>query len=124
MKSALGLVEACNLIQNKQLTAEEFLEQCVERANQIEPILKAFTIRATLSTLQQRSGVGPLMGIPVAVKDLIATKDFVTTNGSPIYKDFTPRDDAEIVNQHLNDVLRLFHLRHLIGSGHSYEKLQ
>ncbi len=99
MKSALGLVEACNLIQNKQLTAEEFLEQCVERANQIEPILKAFTIRATLSTLQQRSGVGPLMGIPVAVKDLIATKDFVTTNGSPIYKDFTPAEDASIVQK-------------------------
>ena len=99
MKSALGLVEACNLIQNKQLTAEEFLEQCVERANQIEPVLKAFTIRATLSTLQQRSGVGPLMGIPVAVKDLIATKDFVTTNGSPIYKDFTPAEDASIVQK-------------------------
>ena len=99
MKSALGLVEACKLIQNKQLTAEEFLEQCVERANQIEPALKAFTVRAALQTLQQQSGAGPLMGIPVAVKDLIATKDFVTTNGSPIYRDFTPAEDASIVQK-------------------------
>ena len=99
MKSPLGLVEACKLIQNKQLTAEEFLEQCVERANQIEPALKAFTVRAALSTLQQQSGVGPLMGIPVAVKDLIATKDFVTTYGSPIYRDFTPAEDASIVQK-------------------------
>jgi Asp-tRNA(Asn)/Glu-tRNA(Gln) amidotransferase A subunit family amidase len=99
MKSPLGLVEACKLIQNKQLTAEEFLEQCVERANQIEPVLKAFTVRAALSTLQQQSGVGPLMGIPVAVKDLIATKDFVTTYGSPIYRDFTPAEDASIVQK-------------------------
>lgn len=99
MKSALGLVEACKLIQNKQLTAEEFLEQCVERANQIEPIIKAFTARAALSTLQQQSGAGPLMGIPVAVKDLIATQDFVTTNGSPIYRDFTPAEDASIVQK-------------------------
>lgn len=99
MKSALGLVEVCKLIQNKQLTAEEFLEQCVERANQIEPALKAFTVRAALSTLQQQSGVGPLMGIPVAVKDLIATKDFVTTYGSPIYRDFTPAEDASIVQK-------------------------
>ena len=99
MKSALGLVEVCKLIQNKQLTAEEFLEQCVERANQIEPVLKAFTVRAALSTLQQQSGVGPLMGIPVAVKDLIATKDFVTTYGSPIYRDFTPAEDASIVQK-------------------------
>ena len=29
----------------------------------------------------------PLMGIPVAVKDIIATKDFVTSNGSAIYKE-------------------------------------
>ena len=99
MKSALGLVEACKLIQNKQLTVEEFLEQCVERANQIDPALKAFTVRAALSTLQQQSGVGPLMGIPVAVKDLIATKDFVTTYGSPIYRDFTPAEDASIVQK-------------------------
>jgi Asp-tRNA(Asn)/Glu-tRNA(Gln) amidotransferase A subunit family amidase len=99
MKSALGLVKACKLIQNKQLTAEEFLEQCVERANQIEPALKAFTVRAALLTLQQQSGVGSLMGIPVAVKDLIATKDFVTTNGSPIYRDFTPAEDATIVQK-------------------------
>jgi len=99
MKSPLGLVEACKLIQNKQLTAEKFLEQCVERANQIEPVLKAFTVRAALSTLQQQSGVGPLMGIPVAVKDLIATKDFVTTYGSPIYRDFTPAEDASIVQK-------------------------
>jgi len=99
MKSPLGLVEACKLIKNKQLTAEEFLEQCVERANQIEPALKAFTVRAALSTLQQQSGVGPLMGIPVAVKDLIATKDFVTTYGSPIYRDFTPAEDASIVQK-------------------------
>jgi len=99
MKSPLGLVEACKLIQNKQLTAEKFLEQCVERANQIEPVLKAFTVRAALSTLQQQSGVGPLMGIPVAVKDLIATKDFVTTYGSTIYRDFTPAEDASIVQK-------------------------
>ena len=99
MKSPLGLVEACKLIQNKQLTAEKFLEQCVERANQIEPVLKAFTVRAALSTLQQQSGVGPLMGIPVAVKDLIATKDFITTYGSTIYRDFTPAEDASIVQK-------------------------
>ena len=39
------------------------------------------------------------MGIPVAVKDLIATQDFVTTNGSPIYRDFTPAEDASIVQK-------------------------
>jgi Asp-tRNA(Asn)/Glu-tRNA(Gln) amidotransferase A subunit family amidase len=99
MKTALGLVEACELIQSKQLTIDGYLEQCVVRADQLEPVLKAFTVRADLPNLRQQSGSGPLRGIPVAVKDLIATKDFVTSNGSPIYSGFTPAEDAAIVQK-------------------------
>jgi len=99
MKTTFGLVEACELIQSKQLIIDEYLEQCVVRADQLEPVLKAFTVRATLPNLQQQSGSGPLRGIPVAVKDLIATKDFVTSNGSPIYSGFTPAEDAAIVQK-------------------------
>jgi Asp-tRNA(Asn)/Glu-tRNA(Gln) amidotransferase A subunit family amidase len=69
------------------------------RANEVEPELKAFTVRASLKELQRQSGPGPLMGIPIAVKDIIATKNFVTTNGSPIYQDFTPTEDASIVKK-------------------------
>ena len=99
MKAAFGLVEACELIQSKQLNTDKYLEQCVERADQIEPTLKAFTVRASLANLRKQSGSGPLMGIPVAVKDLIATKDFVTSYGSPIYSAFTPSEDAAIVQK-------------------------
>ena len=99
MKSALGLIDACELIQSKQLSPDDFLAQCAARADEVEPTLKAFTVRATLSELQHQSGPGPLMGIPIAVKDIIATKDFVTTNGSPIYKHFTPSEDARIVQK-------------------------
>ncbi|WP_216202182.1 amidase [Polynucleobacter sp. CS-Odin-A6] len=99
MKSALGLVQASELIKSKQLMVDEYLEQCVERADQIEPVLKAFTVRAPLPNLQKQSGSGPLMGIPIAVKDIIATKDFVTSYGSPIYSSFTPAEDAAIVRK-------------------------
>jgi Asp-tRNA(Asn)/Glu-tRNA(Gln) amidotransferase A subunit family amidase len=99
MKTAFGLEQACELIQSKQLATDEYLEQCVLRAEEVEPVLKAFTVRASLPSLQQQPGVGPLMGIPVAVKDIIATKDFVTTNGSAIYAGFTPAEDAAIVQK-------------------------
>src|SRR5258708_28365742 len=42
---------------------------------------------------------GPLSGIPVAIKDIIATADMPTTNGSPIYKDVVPTADAWIVER-------------------------
>lgn len=99
MKPALDLLQACEQIQKKQLKVDDYLAQCVARADQLEPVLRAFTVRAPLNELQKKSGPGPFMGIPVAVKDIIATKDFVTTNGSKIYKDFTPSEDAEIVKK-------------------------
>ncbi len=99
MNSVFGLTEACELIQAHQLSPNDLLAQCVARADEVDPILRAFTVRAKLSDLQGQSRPGPLMGIPVAVKDIIATKDFVTTNGSPIYQDFTPNEDAAIVKK-------------------------
>jgi len=99
MKPYLDLLQACQQIQAKQLKAEDYLVQCTARADEVEPELKAFTVRASLQDLHRQSGVGPLMGITVAVKDIIATKDFVTSNGSPIYKDFVPNEDAEIVKK-------------------------
>lgn len=99
MKTTYGLMKASELIQKKILSVDEYLEQCVVRANEVEPVLKAFTVRAPLPTLIEQSGSGPLQGIPVAIKDLISTKDFISTYGSPIYQNYTPAQDAEIVQK-------------------------
>src|SRR6202023_4421269 len=44
---------------------------------------------------------GPVLlsGIPVAIKDIIATSDMPTTNGSPVYKDCIPVADAWVVER-------------------------
>lgn len=99
MKPALGLIEACNLIASKQLSANDYLKECVARADELEPTINAFTVRAPLEKLIQEVHLGSLMGIPVVVKDLINTKDFVTSYGSPIYKNHIPAEDAQIVDQ-------------------------
>lgn len=99
MKPALGLIEACNLIASHKLSTSEYLEECVARADELEPSINAFTARATLEKLKGEVRPGPLMGIPVVVKDLIDTKDFVTSYGSPIYKNHMPADDAQVVKR-------------------------
>jgi len=47
--------------------------------------------------LVQGRNLGPLFGVPVAVKDQFWTKGILTTNGSRVYRDFVPDDDATIV---------------------------
>lgn len=50
---------------------------------------------------KERIAVGealrPLEGIPVGVKDVINTQDFPTQMGSPLWKGFTPGNDARVV---------------------------
>ena len=46
--------------------------------------------------------VGPLHGIPLAVKDIISTKTMPTTCGSPIYRGRQAKKDAACVTQLVN----------------------
>lgn len=54
---------------------------------------------AAQSTTRLQSGAapGPLEGIPVGVKDIFNTVDFPTQMGSPLWRGFTPGNDARAV---------------------------
>ncbi|MGI4984002.1 MAG: amidase [Janthinobacterium lividum] len=69
------------------------------RAAAVEPWLNAFYYRPGDYASQdpRRLAQLPLAGVPIGVKDLIATADMPTTYGSPIYADFQPAADAWIV---------------------------
>ena len=43
--------------------------------------------------------LGPLHGLPVAIKDNTLTAGIRTTFGSPLFKDFVPAEDAEVVRR-------------------------
>jgi Asp-tRNA(Asn)/Glu-tRNA(Gln) amidotransferase A subunit family amidase len=90
-----GVLELLRLFGNDSATADQYAAVCLERATQVEPTLKAFEYLPRDTARHQ----GPLSGIPVAIKDIIATSDMPTTNGSPIYRDHVPAADAWVVER-------------------------
>ena len=94
-KAGAGVIDLLRLFRKDQLAADGYAASCLEKARAIEPKLKAFEV---LPVGTQRR-LGPLSGIPVGIKDIIATSDMPTTNGSPIYKDHVPAKDAWVVER-------------------------
>jgi amidase len=91
-----GVLEALRGYASGTLDRDAYLRACAARADECEPWLKAFVTRVPASQLKA-AVQGPLAGIPVGVKDIIATAGLRTTNGSAIFADHTPMEDAAIV---------------------------
>ena len=96
-KLPLGLFAATRAIAEGSLSPKEYLQQCLARADEREPTLLAFVARTPAQEVLDSVSGGEWAGIPVGVKDLIATRTLTTTNGSPIYADQVLDYDAPIV---------------------------
>src|SRR5580700_9568549 len=94
-KSGAGVLELLHLFASDPGAADCYAASRLEAAKAVEPVLKAFEYLPRDTTRRP----GPLSGIPVAIKDIIATSDMPTTNGSPIYRDHIPAADAWVVER-------------------------
>ena len=94
-KSGAGVLELLHLFASDPGAADRYAASRLEAAKAVEPVLKAFEYLPRDTTRRP----GPLSGIPVAIKDIIATSDMPTTNGSPIYRDHIPTADAWVVER-------------------------
>lgn len=94
-ESGAGVLELLRRFRDDQTLADHYAAACLEKAKAAEPVLKAFEYLPVDVTRRP----GPLSGIPVAIKDIIATSDMPTTNGSPIYRDHIPERDAWVVER-------------------------
>src|SRR3981081_3699510 len=93
--SGAGVLELLRLFKTDQAFADQYAAACRENTKAVEPQLRAFEYLPQDTTPRP----GPLSGIPVAIKDIIATSDMPTTNGSPIYRDHIPTADAWVVER-------------------------
>jgi Asp-tRNA(Asn)/Glu-tRNA(Gln) amidotransferase A subunit family amidase len=94
-RSGAGVLELLRLFKHDQPIADQYAAGRLEQAKAKEPRLKAFEYLPHDAVRRP----GPLSGIPVAIKDIIATSDMPTTNGSPIYRDHIPAADAWVVER-------------------------
>jgi Asp-tRNA(Asn)/Glu-tRNA(Gln) amidotransferase A subunit family amidase len=102
----LSASDAVKQMADKRLKARDLVEACLDRIDAREGQVHAWEAidaegaRKRADMLDKRARpVGPLHGIPLAVKDIIDTKVLPTTCGSPIYRDRMAGRDAACVTQ-------------------------
>jgi len=97
------------LLRKREVSAREVASDCLEQIQKLNPKLNAFLTVTEKEALKQAESVdsklskseriGPLAGIPVAVKDNICVKGIRTTCGSKILENFVPVYDATVVQK-------------------------
>ena len=109
--SELGARGAADAVRNGEQTAEALAEALLARCAAASPLnafitLEAERLRAAARAADQRrqrgERLGPLHGVPLALKDNIDTADFPTTGGTPALAAHRPKRNAPIVQRLLD----------------------
>ena len=100
-------VEIADRVRAGELKAIEVAEETLRRIDAIDGEVHAFLATARDAFLDQARAVddkrargqtlGPLAGVPVALKDALCTRGLVTTSGSKILEGYVPPYDATVV---------------------------
>jgi aspartyl-tRNA(Asn)/glutamyl-tRNA(Gln) amidotransferase subunit A len=105
----LSALELRGLIELKEIKPSEVMEVILGRIEKVNPKINAFCTLVPESAMAEArkadeqvargKGKGPLLGIPVSIKDLIFTKGIRTTFGSRMYENFVPEQDEVVVER-------------------------
>jgi aspartyl-tRNA(Asn)/glutamyl-tRNA(Gln) amidotransferase subunit A len=103
----LTIAELAAKIKTRQVSPVEVTQAALAQADRLQPTLHSFiTIlhdRALHQAKEQEAALargeyrGPLQGIPIGIKDNIATAGIRTTVGSKVLADYVPEEDAHVV---------------------------
>jgi Asp-tRNA(Asn)/Glu-tRNA(Gln) amidotransferase A subunit family amidase len=105
----LTVAELAGLLRSKQVTSTELTKLSLARLRKFDPQLHCVVTLTEERALAEakradeelRAGKwrGPLHGIPYAAKDLLDTKDIVTTWGVSINTNRIPKEDATVIKK-------------------------
>ena len=102
-----SLTQVRDLLRTGEITAQDATTACLERIAATEPIVEALLHVAGEEALAQARAMDakgpdaarPLWGVPVIIKDVLATVGMPTTCGSRILENFVPVYDADCVTR-------------------------
>jgi aspartyl-tRNA(Asn)/glutamyl-tRNA(Gln) amidotransferase subunit A len=104
----LSLADAAALVRDKQVSPVELVEACLRQIESTDDTLRAYitvfkdaveVAKASEALITAGHQLGPLHGVPIALKDNIATAGSRTTAGSRILADWIPDEDATVVKR-------------------------
>lgn len=95
-------------LKKKEFSSVELVKQCLEKIKQEDKGINAFITVDEKGALEQAKKADelisqgsdlPLLGVPVAIKDIFLTKDLRTTAGSKVLDDYIPQYDSTVVKK-------------------------
>ncbi len=104
--TSLTIAEALALMRAGEISALDLTEAHLTRIERLDPLVRAFlTVSADFARRQAKAAdearaagdERPLLGIPIALKDVLSTKGIETTCGSKILSGYQPVFDATAV---------------------------
>lgn len=108
----LTIKEALGGLAKRRFSSEELVKSCLGRIKKLEPKINAFITvceKEALREAKKADGIinhqsliinhKPLLGIPIAIKDIFCTKGIRTTVGSKVLDDYIPVYDATAVRK-------------------------
>ncbi|MCH8281980.1 MAG: amidase, partial [Chloroflexi bacterium] len=105
----LTISELAPKIRSGEVSPVEVTEAALAKAERLQPTLNSFITllhdQAISQAKEQEAALsrgeyrGPLQGIPIGIKDNIATGGIRTTVGSKVLSDHVPEEDAEVVRR-------------------------
>jgi aspartyl-tRNA(Asn)/glutamyl-tRNA(Gln) amidotransferase subunit A len=110
----LSLTQSIQALRRGEISSQELTQACLDRIERLDPALHTFLTLVPEKALQQAreadqkirawrrapdSALPPLLGLPIAVKDVLCVKDIRCTCGSRILENFVPPYSATTVER-------------------------
>jgi len=105
----LGISDVVGLIRTGQLSPVELVQSCLDRIESLNPSLNAYltvladealaAAKAAEQVVTTGDALGPLYGVPVALKDNCEVAGARLTGGTPFLRDNVATADADIVSR-------------------------